>query len=463
MASEKLQLIVGAKDQASKKLGNIQNKIIGIGTAYLSWQAATQIIKTSIDAFGDYEQSLIGIEHLAQTTGRNITQIYGAMNDQLYGMADKAAMASTMLKGLTTTLDVDQISDMTSAIRDASLAMGEDFNVQLPLIIKAIKQLNPAILDNIGVTVRLDKVNQKIKDGFYGTRTAVNEVTQQHAIFTEIMKQTAQFAGMEEKALEGTKGAMIRLDAATKDLSVSIGEFLSPEINEATGALLTWTDKLDLSFQKASLQKGFWARWATLFATAYVTMGTAAGELYTVLYDLEVQLAEQEKQRLAAINETTDAYNKQRQAVIDSVLASESAWRVQQETHAAMQDDYLQQVDDALDEEDEYWEEHKLHQIEIMNKALDEAKNNYYDKLTEAAKDSFDAQKAMAQDLVETMLEAFAQIVEGGKVQWDKLADDLKSALIRKGLAAGVGALVGGPVGAFIGSLFKTGKADVEW
>jgi hypothetical protein len=158
-----------------------------------------------------YEATMQSLESVVGSTGRDMTEVLAEMEKHTGGLASKASIAQGFLKGMTTELTVDQMGKMTQAIKDASIAMGEDFNTQLPLIIKAIKQLNPAILDNIGVTVRLDRVNKRIRDGYYGLNTAVNEATQQQAIFTEIMQQTAKFRGLEAEFLETTQGKLQKL------------------------------------------------------------------------------------------------------------------------------------------------------------------------------------------------------------------------------------------------------------
>jgi hypothetical protein len=159
------------------------------------------------------------------------------MEKQLNGMADKSSVAAATLRGLTTTLTVEQIGNLNMAIRDASAAMGENANVQIPMIIKGIKQLNPAILDNIGVNVRLDEINKRIRDGYYGVGKEINETTQQHAIYTEIMKQTAKYQGLEADLMDTTKGRAIALEANIKNLQIAFGGLFSPAASSGLNIL----------------------------------------------------------------------------------------------------------------------------------------------------------------------------------------------------------------------------------
>ncbi|MGD8785902.1 MAG: hypothetical protein PVJ60_00635 [Phycisphaerales bacterium] len=233
---EKLQLEVNARDRASSTLKKVAGSVAGIATAYIGLREAIDLATESFTIFADYEANLKSLEKVVGTTGRSMVDVYAAMESQVGGLASKASIASGFLKGMTTTLTVEQINNLTSAMRNATIAMGESFEEQFPLIIKAIKQLNPAILDNIGVTVRLDQVNKKITEGFYGAGTAINEVTQQHAIYTEIMRQTAQFQGLEAELMDTTKGKIQALKVAWTDLQITIGKFVAGPTMELLAA-----------------------------------------------------------------------------------------------------------------------------------------------------------------------------------------------------------------------------------
>ena len=224
--NENVNLNLNAKDRTRGVLSKVRNEIIKIGLAYKAWQIGKDFLVDSIAKASDYQATMASMRSVVAATGRDMNQVLGEMQSHMGGLADKTQVADGFLKGLTTKLTVNQISELTQSVKNASLAMGEDFGTQLPLIIKAVKQLNPAILDNIGVTVRLDEVNKRIRDGFYGVGTAINEATQQHAIFTEITKQTAIFQGQEEVALKTTKGAFAALSSSVTDLKVALGSMV---------------------------------------------------------------------------------------------------------------------------------------------------------------------------------------------------------------------------------------------
>lgn len=214
-------------DRLNQKTDKMASLATAAVAAWAAWKTVANVIAPAVDKSAELDGYLQSIRSLAAATGRDFGEVMGAMKTQVGGVASELSVASGFLKGLTTELTVSQINKLTSSIRDASVAMGEDFVTQFPLIIKAIKQLNPAILDNIGVTVRLDEVNKRIKDGYYGAGTAINEFTQQNAIYQEILKQTAKYEGQEAALMDTRAGKMKIIRAEYENFQVALGDVIS--------------------------------------------------------------------------------------------------------------------------------------------------------------------------------------------------------------------------------------------
>ena len=225
--NEKINLVISAKNQASGTLSSIKTQILAVGGAYLSWRAGSDIIRKMLSLSTQYEANMVSLAGVVAATGRDMNEVLTEMSRHMGGLASDINVTTGFLKGMSTKLTTQEISNLTAAVKDASIAMGEDFNYQLPLIIKAIKQLNPAILDNIGVTIRLDQVNQRITQGYYGLNTEINEATQQQAVYAEIMRQTQIFKGQEEKYLQTAQGRWRQLTAATDNALTSMGRMIT--------------------------------------------------------------------------------------------------------------------------------------------------------------------------------------------------------------------------------------------
>lgn len=285
---EELQLVISAKDRSKSSLLRVARNIGGIVLAYKALTFGVNVLKESIAEATSFSATLLQVKRIAEVTGRSYNDVLEAMKTQTGGLATELTIATGFLKGLTTTLNVSQINQLTTAIRDASTAMGEDFNVQLPLIIKAIKQLNPAILDNIGVTVRLDRINKRIKDGYFGLSKEINETTQQHAIFTEIIRQTAQFQGAENVLLDTSLGLWRRMQTAITDAKKKFGEFLTEgeggeKINEFLRQAIALIAGMEPAFKVAAEAL---LNWVKFLGSAFVDGGkilVAFGKLIKVV------------------------------------------------------------------------------------------------------------------------------------------------------------------------------------
>ena len=288
---EELQLVVSAKDRSKSSLLKVARNIGGIVLAYKALSFGVKVLRESITEATTFSATLLQVKRIAEVTGRSYNDVLEAMKTQTGGLATSLTIATGFLKGLTTTLNVVQINQLTTAIRDASTAMGEDFNVQLPLIIKAIKQLNPAILDNIGVTVRLDRINARIKAGYFGLSKEINETTQQHAIFTEIIRQTSQFQGAENVLLDTSLGLWRRLKVVITEAKKTFGDFLTTgergeNINQFLRRMILIFGSLG-PFLDASIDAIF--AWGKFFVNAIRLTATALNELGKIIKKVLVE------------------------------------------------------------------------------------------------------------------------------------------------------------------------------
>lgn len=227
VSNDKVNITISAKDRATSTMKAIRKSIVQLGTAYLSFRVGKEILEESIGSAADLEANLVSLRSVAQNTGRDYNKILEEMSSRTGRLQSDVTLVESALKGMTTTLTTEEFFNLQDAITNASIAMGQLPEVQIPLIIKALKQLNPNILDNIGVTVRLDEVNKRIRDGFYGANTALNEYTQQHAIYQEVLRQTGIFEGQEEAFLKTRKGDLASLSVELKNLATDFGGLIT--------------------------------------------------------------------------------------------------------------------------------------------------------------------------------------------------------------------------------------------
>jgi len=233
-----IKIHVSADDKASRKLTGLKKQVLAIGAAYLSWRVAKDVIGEIITKTAEYEQSLVSLRSVAAATGRDINEVYAEIETHLGKMATRATITKAMLSGLVTELNVKQISELTRAVRNASLAFGKDLNTQIDLTMRAIASLQPMVLKSIGINIDMTEVNKRIAEGYYGMGTAINAATQQHAMYVETVQQAQKFANVEQQLLGTTTGLWRQFNRAIEDARVEVGTGLLPALKSIAPAVL---------------------------------------------------------------------------------------------------------------------------------------------------------------------------------------------------------------------------------
>jgi hypothetical protein len=181
---------------------------IGWGLIQQAINLTTGAIKDLIMASVDYEATQISIQTVAKATGRDIAEVYEIINRQADKFTDVAVVQEATLRLLSTSLSNVQIEKFISAIKDGSAAMGEQANVQLPLIASGFRRLNPNVLDNIGVNVRLDRIQRQLAQSLGVSTDALTNAQVEQALYTESMRQLSYFTGLYEQQTETAKGSI---------------------------------------------------------------------------------------------------------------------------------------------------------------------------------------------------------------------------------------------------------------
>lgn len=142
-SNERLNLIIGAKDQATSQLKSIQKSIAGIGAAYLSWQGAKQIIDWTVGGAMRSQKVWAGVAQAVKTVGDNaefqiprIKKFAGemqamsgksdeAIGEMIQAMVQYGMSTSQALANAQTTLDFAIAKQMD--LRSAADLVGKAF------------------------------------------------------------------------------------------------------------------------------------------------------------------------------------------------------------------------------------------------------------------------------------------------------------------------------------------------
>lgn len=115
---------------------------------------------TALSKAADYTNMVKGLDQLGASSGRNL----GAMSRKMVELTDgaislKEAMAATA-QGNAAGLNGDQLERMSKVARTASLALGRDMADSLNRLSRGISKIEPELIDELGIFVKVDKAAQ---------------------------------------------------------------------------------------------------------------------------------------------------------------------------------------------------------------------------------------------------------------------------------------------------------------
>jgi hypothetical protein len=157
-------------------------------------------------------------------TGRAAGANLKIVSDQLVEMTGNAVSAAEAMKsvavGISAGFSEDQMKGLTDVASGASKALGRDMADALDRLTRGAAKLEPEILDELGIMVRLDEVTQKYADSVGKTTGEVTSFEKRMAFTNAIIEQGTRKFGALNEAIE--PDAFSKLRATFDDLVKSI-------------------------------------------------------------------------------------------------------------------------------------------------------------------------------------------------------------------------------------------------
>lgn len=250
-SSRTLQVIIQAKDEASKVLSSFGQKLTStteslkpLGVAMTAVGAATGLLaKSFVDAAGDMQATrtafdvLIGDSNLAKKTLNDLLTLEAKTPFTLQTImseSKKLLAMGTDAKDLTKTLTI--LGDVAAGVGfeklpQLTLAFGQ-IQAKGRLMGTELRQLTEAgfnLADAMGISS--EKLDELISDkavGFEDVRKAFEKVT----------GEGGRFNGMMDKLSKTTPGKLSTLESSVYKLKVAFGEALLPIVNRLVDFLI---------------------------------------------------------------------------------------------------------------------------------------------------------------------------------------------------------------------------------
>jgi len=241
----------GTNEQIGFMRGGFMNMITTGMFMSIGWQAIngvlttmTGAIKEVIFANVEYEATMVSLQSVAMATGRSLEEVTDMINRQADELTDVASVQEATLRLMSTSLSTDQIEQFIVAVKNGSAAMGEMASEQLPLVASGFRRLNPNVLDNIGVNVRLDRIQRELAQTLGVSTDALTNAQIEQALYSEVIRQSTIFTGLYEKQSETAKGSMQKMSIEWEKLSRALSDTKGVKAaSDAIAGLFEWIRK----------------------------------------------------------------------------------------------------------------------------------------------------------------------------------------------------------------------------
>lgn len=250
---------------------------VGLG---IVWQGINVVLTGTQKIFSDLafasvelESTMVTMQLVAERTGRSFGEVMSIVNSEVDAFASRGPIMQSALRLMSTSLDNSQIQQFIQLVKDGSAAMGEQANVQLPLVASGFRRLNANVLDNIGVNVRLDKVQRQVAKNLGVSVQDLTNAQIEQGLFNEMLRQGEVFLGAYEEQVNTAKGAIARITTEWTKLTETVSN--SEPIEQAGNALADMLEnQKDFVIATKEASKG-----ADEFGKIIFGIGSALGSL----------------------------------------------------------------------------------------------------------------------------------------------------------------------------------------
>lgn len=198
-------------------------------------------IKSSVDAYNQYNNSMIGLRSIVQGTGNDFAKAQQFINSYTNDGLIPAANAATALKNLLSRGYTEtQAEKVMSRLKD-SAAFGRQASLDLGQAVQSategLKNENSILVDNAGVTKNVSQMWKEYASTIGKGADSLSTAEKIQAEYAGIMKETQHQVGDAAKYSETFAGAQSKAAAETLKLKQAFGEALIPALNNVYSVL----------------------------------------------------------------------------------------------------------------------------------------------------------------------------------------------------------------------------------
>lgn len=223
-------------NQLQKSSGGAESSVSSLATRALAVTAAfagiAAALKQTINTATEFQNAINGLASVARYAGEEVSgtlnQAMALTSDGMLSTAEAAtALKNLLARGFTT----DEAVEMINRFKDAA-AFGRQSSLEFGQAVvsatEGIKNENSVLVDNAGVTKNVSIMWKEYASQIGKSVNNLSMAEKRQAEYNGILRETEGQLGNAEIAANGVDGANARLRKSFTDLSVTIGQSLTP-------------------------------------------------------------------------------------------------------------------------------------------------------------------------------------------------------------------------------------------
>ena len=233
----------------SKMTGGIQGGLVPayaeIAARVFALTAAFNILSRN-NAIVKLEE---GLEFTGRAAGRNLPLVAKSLQDITGAAVSAEAAMRSVAVGVSAGFSQEQMEGLAKVARGAATALGRDMTDALDRLTRGAAKLEPEILDELGIMVRLDEVQRNFAISVNKSESELTQFEKRMAFTNAIVEQGSKKFGDLSRAVDPS--AFDQLSASLSNISKTlvggfsealapIAEFLAQNTSALTGLILAY-------------------------------------------------------------------------------------------------------------------------------------------------------------------------------------------------------------------------------
>jgi len=223
----------GAK-KASQNIKNLTKSLAGAALAFGGVSKAADFFKNSITLSAQFESVERGFNNLAKSSGfsaRAFDNFNKATNGTINSLTLMTKANNAMLLGITDS--EEQMAQMFDIAQRLGASLGLDVNQSIDSLVTGLGRQSKLMLDNLGIMVDTAKANEDYAKSIGKSAKELTDQERKTAFINAAMAEGQKLVNQLGEETLSTKDAIAQANTAMLEMSIAIGDSLSPLISKS--------------------------------------------------------------------------------------------------------------------------------------------------------------------------------------------------------------------------------------